>query len=195
VWGTLSDAYVITLPQIKPDRYHYICTVLQRVNVPALLWPAFPLSHPATLEWLESPGISFNISDKEVAIYLAHREIWHSVVARRLEQPVLVLEDDVQIEENFVEALGAAVRRLPDDWAALYVGHCFEEHLHLLSGNETHAGELEADDGMRVAHRCASPAASRAVSGTASLSVKAPEPEQLSPLPNVLFPCSFVETT
>eukprot|EP00892_Ulva_mutabilis_P009519 jgi/Ulvmu1/693/UM010_0065.1 len=37
--GFLSEAYVISLAS-RPDRRQYMCAVLQRLGVPALLWPA-----------------------------------------------------------------------------------------------------------------------------------------------------------
>jgi Glycosyltransferase family 25 (LPS biosynthesis protein) len=75
----------------------------------------------------------------EAACYLTHREIWLNIAQRRLERPVLVLEDDIEVEEQFVLALEHALRELPRDWAVLWVGSCFEEmHEHK----------------VKVGHRC-----------------------------------------
>jgi hypothetical protein len=63
----------------------------------------------------------------QAACYLSHREIWHDIKQRRLLKPVLILEDDVDIEVDFVLTMRNALSRLPDDWAVLWVGSCFEE--------------------------------------------------------------------
>jgi hypothetical protein len=71
------------------------------------------------------PGPHFRTS--QVACYLSHREIWLDVVRRQLPKSVLVLEDDVDIEEEFVPTMEHALEALPDNWAVLWVGSCFEE--------------------------------------------------------------------
>jgi GR25 family glycosyltransferase involved in LPS biosynthesis len=55
-------------------------------------------------------------------------------------KPVLVLEDDVDIEADFLQIMQSALSRLPDEWAVLWVGSCFEERF---------------DHEKKVGHRCA----------------------------------------
>lgn len=63
----------------------------------------------------------------QAACYVTHREVWHNIVHRQLHRPSLILEDDVDIELGFPEILDSAMHGIPDDWAVVFVGHCFEE--------------------------------------------------------------------
>ena len=102
-----------------------------------------------------------HLRTSQAACYLSHREIWHDMARRRLEGPMLVLEDDVDVEEDFVGIMHNALRALPRDWAVLWVGSCFEE-----MRNHT----------QQVGHRCA-PVASRCAGATRTSA--SPEAEQL----------------
>lgn len=71
-------------------------------------------------------------------------QVWLSIVAQNL-GPTLVLEDDVDMEADFVETVSNAVRTLSSaapDWSLLWVGHCFEDM-------------VEHDASTKVGHRCA----------------------------------------
>lgn len=77
----------------------------------------------------------------QAACYVTHREVWHNIAHRQLPRPILILEDDVDMELGFPEIVGNAIRSLPSDWAVLFVGHCFEEKV--------------SHEDVRIAHRCA----------------------------------------
>ena len=180
IFGMFSDVYVVNLPN-RGDRQHYMCSILVRLRVPAIFWPAFP-KHNSVVRafasnvkhanfnplmnyyWLQPPpplpppppptppGVTGSgpplhrkrlpgphFRAPEVACYLSHREIWLDIVARDLQRPVLLLEDDIDIEEKFEGTMRHVIAQLPADWAVLWVGSCFEE---------THAHS------KKVGHRC-----------------------------------------
>lgn len=98
----------------------------------------------SNISWGEHPAPRPNkrkmFTRAQAACYVSHREVWHNIVHRQLPRPSLVLEDDVDIELEFPEIVGNAIRSLPDDWAVLFVGHCFEEKF--------------SHQDVRIAHRC-----------------------------------------
>lgn len=53
-------------------------------------------------------------------------QVWINMVERKL-GVTLVLEDDVDMEDDFVEIVRNAIEALPDDWALFWVGHCYED--------------------------------------------------------------------
>lgn len=165
-----GEVYVANLAE-RGDRAHYMCTILQQLQLPAVLWPAFPKRHavvrafaagvkharhnplidywflkpppsrpgpplataqsgtppaPAAVPAVKRlPGAHFRTP--QIACYLTHREIWHNIAHQQHRQPVLVLEDDIEMETDFVGIMARALRELPSDWAFLWVGSCFEE--------------------------------------------------------------------
>jgi GR25 family glycosyltransferase involved in LPS biosynthesis len=111
--------------------------------------PQQPAARQTTAEQVDSglgsahrkrPGPHLRTS--EAACYLSHREIWLDVQQRQLDAPILVLEDDVEVEQEFVHMMRNALRALPHDWAVLWVGSCFEEmyaHSHKLGHRCAHS--------------------------------------------------------
>ena len=77
----------------------------------------------------------------EVACYASHVSVWRDAAARAAAGPLLVLEDDADLDANFVASLRGALARLPPDWDVLWVGSCYEEN-------------QQADSPQKVAHRC-----------------------------------------
>lgn len=174
IFDHFVEVYAINLPT-RPDRRHYVCSILQRLNISALLWPAFSKystavrtyavqrrnSTPDPIFLNDSPALpdppdssseypplyrshpprkpSFLRS--QIACFVSHREVWLDISAKDFQRPVLILEDDIDPELDFVESVAAALHNVPDDWAILWVGHCFEE--------------MQNHHGTRVGHRCA----------------------------------------
>lgn len=68
-----------------------------------------------------------------ISHYMVNEEIKHS----KINEPVLVFEDDILLKENFRIELGNAIKRLPFDWhiAALswFVGEGYSAQTHHLS--------------------------------------------------------------
>eukprot|EP00892_Ulva_mutabilis_P010186 jgi/Ulvmu1/753/UM010_0127.1 len=164
LFAHFAEVYAINLPT-RTDRRHYVCSVLQRLNVSALLWPAFskystavrtyavqrrtanpdpifindpiflpdppPVPPEAAAEfpplYKSHPPRKPTFLRSQIACFVSHREVWLDIVAKRFQRPVLILEDDIDPDLNFVESVAAALRHVPDDWAVLWVGHCFEE--------------------------------------------------------------------
>ena len=149
----LADVYVVNL-EARTDRAFYMCSILTALDIPAILWPAFPRRHVIVRTFAAqvkaaqpNPLIDYYFQHPPppapphspqrikgpfmrtppAACYLTHREIWIDIIQRQVTEPVLVLEDDIDVEESFVEALENAVRLLPSDWAVFWVGSCFEE--------------------------------------------------------------------
>lgn len=155
--AAVAETYVINLPN-RTDRRHYMCSLLRHLNLPVTFWPAFPKVHPTIHAYAhQQPAARYNprltyvfeyknrphvprMKEAEIACWASHREVWHNVVLRRIERPILVMEDDVDLEVAFGEAVANALAALPSDWAVLWIGHCFED---LAPHNAT----------TRVAHR------------------------------------------
>lgn len=176
IFAHFAEVYAINLPT-RPDRRHYACSVLQRLNVSALLWPAFskyttavrtyamqrrtsfpnpvfanepplapaPPDPEADAEDPRHPGTrpprAPTFLRAQIACFVSHREVWLDIARKDFQRPALILEDDIDPDVNFVESVAAAMRNVPDDWAILWVGHCFEE--------------MQDHTGARVGHRCA----------------------------------------
>ena len=80
------------------------------------------------------------MTSAEIACWSSHREVWHDIASRRL-GTTLVLEDDVDMEIDVADVLQAAIQSLPDDWAIVWLGHCFEDL-------------VPAEQHVKVGHRC-----------------------------------------
>lgn len=176
IFDHFAEVYAINLPT-RPDRRHYICSILQRLNISALLWPAFskytaavrtyavqrktafpnpifdeeppPSPQPPVPDAAPPPLYKLHPPRKpsflraQIACFVSHREVWLDIAAKDFRRPVLILEDDIDPDLDFVESVAAALRNAPPDWAILWVGHCFEE--------------MQDHSGHKVGHRCALP--------------------------------------
>jgi len=65
---------------------------------------------------------TFFCGHHEVSIFLSHYVAWQ--IAALGYQPVLVLEDDAQLEPGWKESADAALRDVPGDFSFLFLGHC-----------------------------------------------------------------------
>ncbi len=93
-------------------------------------------------DWFHSDYCYQELLPQEFGCYLSHYFLWKECV--KLNQPVVILEDDVTLESNFMQALEDCLKS-PFDFVRLY-GHYWGGHktnLHSLP-IYTEAGEAEA---------------------------------------------------
>ena len=87
--------------------------------------------------WDKDCGTPHFISQGQVGCILSHYMLWRIMEYLPYEE-YLILEDDVELCENFKEKLLDVKSRLPEDWQYCFVGHCCLNK----------EGSLQIDDGI-----------------------------------------------
>ena len=72
---------------------------------------------------IDHPGSGFRMGAKPTGCWLSHYMLWNAMT-RMTDDAYLVLEDDAQLHEGFIEAFAQAMRDVPSDWQILHLGHC-----------------------------------------------------------------------
>ena len=72
---------------------------------------------------VDHPGSGFRMGSKATGCWLSHYMLWNAMTWMT-DDAYLVLEDDAQLCDGFVEKLDRALRDVPDDYAFLHPGHC-----------------------------------------------------------------------
>jgi GR25 family glycosyltransferase involved in LPS biosynthesis len=72
---------------------------------------------------VDHPGSGFRMGAKPTGCWLSHYMLWNAMT-RMTDDAYLVLEDDAQLDEDFVPKFEQALRDVPSDWAFLHPGHC-----------------------------------------------------------------------
>lgn len=65
-----------------------------------------------------------SLSSGQVGCYLSHLLVLLEIAASKSNQPVLVLEDDVDLESSFLNMLNSSMNILPSDWDIFLCGYC-----------------------------------------------------------------------
>lgn len=72
---------------------------------------------------VDNPGSGFNMGAKPVGIFLAHYMAW--TVAKSMDIPeVLIMEDDVQLHQDWKERMRFNLEHAPKDWDVIFFGSC-----------------------------------------------------------------------
>lgn len=64
------------------------------------------------------------LSNGQVGCFLSHLLVLLEIASSETNSPTLVLEDDVDLERDFLNMLVNSMRRLPDDWDIFLCGYC-----------------------------------------------------------------------
>lgn len=72
---------------------------------------------------LDHPNSGFKIGPAPTGCWLSHYMLWNTLT-RLPDEHVLVLEDDVELDVDFVEQFERALVYVPQDFDLLYVGSC-----------------------------------------------------------------------
>lgn len=86
------------------------------------------------------------LKQSEISLMLKHNYIWEQMVEKNIEN-VLVLEDDVVFEDNFIEKFNKYTEELPSDYDLLWVGSCCNIHATITEGKY-----LYKENGSRCTH-------------------------------------------
>jgi len=72
---------------------------------------------------VDHPGSGFRMGAKPTGCWLSHYMLWNAMT-RMTDDAYLVLEDDAQLEEGFMDKWAQAMRDVPSDYSFLHLGHC-----------------------------------------------------------------------
>lgn len=72
---------------------------------------------------VDAPGSGFNMGAKPVGIFLAHYMAWTVAKTMRLPE-VLIMEDDVNLHEDWKERMQFNMEHAPSDWDIIFFGSC-----------------------------------------------------------------------
>jgi len=72
---------------------------------------------------VDHPGSGFRMGAKPTGCWLSHYMAW-TVISRLPDDAYLVLEDDAQLHDGFLEDFEQALRDVPSDYSFLHPGHC-----------------------------------------------------------------------
>lgn len=73
---------------------------------------------------LEQQRAKKNVSSAITAIWLTHLFMLKEYASVRSSRPVVIFEDDVDVEADFVRIVEDSMKRAPDDWEVLLFGYC-----------------------------------------------------------------------
>ncbi|AGT73881.1 glycosyltransferase 25 family protein [Helicobacter pylori SouthAfrica20] len=90
-------------------------------------------------DWFHSDYCYKELLPQEFGCYLSHYFLWKECV--KLNQPVIILEDDVTLESNFIQALEDCLKS-PFDFVRLY-GHYWGGHKTNLCALPVYTEEIE----------------------------------------------------
>uniref|UniRef100_UPI0018F81BC5 glycosyltransferase family 25 protein n=1 Tax=Helicobacter cetorum TaxID=138563 RepID=UPI0018F81BC5 len=79
-------------------------------------------------DWFHSDASLGKLLPQEFGCYLSHYFLWQECV--KLNQPIIVLEDDVSLESNFIQALEDCLKS-PFDFVRLYGDYWRHHHTDL----------------------------------------------------------------
>lgn len=100
----------------RPDRFTHACAQLRRVGISRLHrlqafdGPRLRLKHDHHAGWIRRGAIG---------CYLSHLAVLKQAQARRV--PCVVIEDDLVLADDFVDAFDAFVAEVPGDWDVLHL--------------------------------------------------------------------------
>ena len=57
-----------------------------------------------------------------VGCALSHKKIWDEYKESSTKEPIIVLEDDINIDEKFEESVKELIENVPEDWDLIYLG-------------------------------------------------------------------------
>jgi GR25 family glycosyltransferase involved in LPS biosynthesis len=72
---------------------------------------------------VDHPGSGFRMGAKTTGCWLSHYMLW-AAMTRMTDDAYLVLEDDAQLDGDFMDKYAQAMRDVPSDYAFLHLGHC-----------------------------------------------------------------------
>jgi GR25 family glycosyltransferase involved in LPS biosynthesis len=72
---------------------------------------------------VDHPGSGYRMGFKPTGCWLSHYMLW-GAMTRMTDDAYLVLEDDAQLCDGFLEKFDQAMRDVPSDYAFLHPGHC-----------------------------------------------------------------------
>ncbi|KAJ3342664.1 hypothetical protein HDU93_001644 [Gonapodya sp. JEL0774] len=141
-----SSIYVISLKK-RTDRRDQMSKLLNFLDLPFSFVEAHDHSSPMVRKRPEMKSHEgYQMTAGEVGCYVTHRGVWDAIQIRATEsgdkRPVLILEDDVDLELELVRILNKILNSMetrPSSaerhhqapqpnirWDLMYVGHCFE---------------------------------------------------------------------
>ena len=96
---------------------------------------------------IDNPGSGWRIGEKGTGCWLSFYMMWASV-ARMPDDAYLILEDDAQLCDGFMDKWAQAMRDVPSDYDFLFLGHCC-----MKDKPKRHvAGDIYESKGMMCGH-------------------------------------------
>ncbi|CAG8560402.1 8142_t:CDS:1 [Acaulospora morrowiae] len=111
--------YVVHLEHRK-DRLFKMMAIEKELDVDFEFFPAVNLNDSETLNKYHH---FHHKNPNHKACYVSHYRILDSIVSKGYKSS-LILEDDVDMEVNFLSLVKNVFRLLPSDWEIIYFGHC-----------------------------------------------------------------------
>lgn len=68
-------------------------------------------------------GPDYFIKQGRIGCLLSHLMLWKTLLHNSYDE-ILILEDDIQLPNNFIEKFQELKNKLPNDWQYVFVGHC-----------------------------------------------------------------------
>lgn len=96
---------------------------------------------------VDHPGSGFRMGAKPTGCWLSHYMLW-GAMTRMTDDAYLVLEDDAQLHDGFMDSWARAMRDVPSDYSFLHLGHC------CMLGRDANyvAGDVYESKGMQCTH-------------------------------------------
>jgi len=79
----------------------------------------------------------WNMIKGELGVYFSHCEIWKKF-RDSTDNIIMILEDDIDFGESFVNRLDIAMKELPSDWDMLLVGHRIHHTKNICKNDKQH---------------------------------------------------------
>jgi GR25 family glycosyltransferase involved in LPS biosynthesis len=122
--STISKCIVINLDH-RQDRYQ---SLLQRLPIPFYPLERFSavnghqLKSTRALEQFFNPN-DYNYRRGMIGCALSHITLWMEIFHSKSNDPVLILEDDVEFVPDCKEKIDYALQNAPEDWDILFLGY------------------------------------------------------------------------
>ena len=118
----LENIYFINLDESK-DRLKTMNETAKKHNLKFIRYPAFHGKKINIDDFFKNKKIIFDYQKKpgDLGCALSHIYLWEKLIKKKHEY-VLILEDDVILDDNFIELFDKYYKQVPDDWDMIHLG-------------------------------------------------------------------------
>ena len=121
--GQASPIYIINLPS-RLDRRIDSIAVAQKLDLQAVLVPAYSIDSPEISQLNHSYIHHFFFKSTELACWASHMRLWKTIAKNPYSQWTLIFEDDVDLELDIVNIMQSFPKTIWEEPDLIYLGHC-----------------------------------------------------------------------